>query len=94
MPKSAKALLTHRFSTSQPQFAAVVRAGRAVLAWSQTELAKRAGLTQRAIYRIEQGSVQPRLATASTIIVVFTGAGLRFGKLSDGDFKMTVPPKV
>ena len=32
------------------QFAAEIRAGRAVLGWSQTELARRTAVTQRAIF--------------------------------------------
>jgi transcriptional regulator with XRE-family HTH domain len=42
------------------QFAAEIRAGRAVLGWSQTELAKRTAVTQRAIYCVEQNIVQYR----------------------------------
>ncbi len=45
------------------QFAATVRAGRAVLGWSQIELARRTALTQRAIYCIEQNIVRPRKQT-------------------------------
>ena len=45
------------------QFAAEIKAGRAVLGWSQTELAKRTAVTQRAIYCIEQIIVRPRMQT-------------------------------
>ena len=74
-------------------FAARVRAARAVLGWSQTELARRTAVTQRAIYCIEQNIVQPRMQTEERIIEVFTDAGLRFERLSSGGFKMTVPNK-
>ena len=53
------------------QFAAEVRAARAVLAWSQTELAKRTAVTQRAIYCIEQNIVRPRKQTEERIIEAF-----------------------
>jgi predicted transcriptional regulator len=75
------------------QFAAEVRAGRAVLGWSQTELARRTSVTQRAIYCIEQNIVQPRKQTEERIIGSFTDAGLRFERLSSGGFKLTVPNK-
>ena len=75
------------------QFAAEVRAARAVLGWSQTELARRTAVTQRAIYCIEQNIVQPRMQTEQRIIEAFTDAGLRFERLSRGGFKMTVPKK-
>jgi predicted transcriptional regulator len=75
------------------QFAAEIRAGRAVLGWSQTELAKRTAVTQRAIYCIEQNIVQPRMQTEERIIGAFTDAGLRFERLSNGGFKMTVSSK-
>jgi predicted transcriptional regulator len=75
------------------QFAAEVRAARAVLGWSQTELAKRTAVTQRAIYCIEQNVVQPRKQTEERIIEAFTDAGLRFERLSNGGFKMTVSTK-
>ncbi len=69
------------------QFAAEVRAGRAVLGWSQIELANRTSVTQRAIYCIEQSVVQPRKQTEERIIEAFTDAGLRFEHLSSGGFK-------
>jgi DNA-binding XRE family transcriptional regulator len=81
---------TERKMSDLVQFAAEVRAARAVLGWSQTELAKRTAVTQRAIYCIEQNIVQPRMQTEEHIIEVFTDAGLRFERLSSGGFKMTV----
>jgi predicted transcriptional regulator len=34
-----------------------------VLGWSQTDLGERTGVTQRAIYRIEDGATRPRQLT-------------------------------
>jgi ribosome-binding protein aMBF1 (putative translation factor) len=76
------------------QFAAEIRAARAVLGWSQTELARRTAVTQRAIYCIEQNMVRPRKETGERIIEAFAKAGLAFEPLSSGGFKMTVPNKV
>ena len=75
------------------QFAAEVRAARAVLGWSQTELARRTAVTQRAIHCIEQNIARPRTQTEQRIVEAFTDAGLRFERLSSGGFKMTVPTK-
>ncbi len=75
------------------QFAAEVRAGRAVLGWSQTELARRTAVTQRAIYCVEQNIVRPRKQTEARIVEVFSDAGLQFERLSSGGFKMTVSNK-
>ena len=58
------------------QFAAEIRAGRAVLGWSQTELARRTAVTQRAIYCIEQNNVRPRTQTEERIIETLTLAAL------------------
>ena len=84
---------TDRNVSDLVQFAAEIRAGRAVLGWSQTELARRTAVTQRAIYFIEQIIVQPRKQTEARIIEAFTDAGLRFERLSKGGFKITVPSK-
>jgi transcriptional regulator with XRE-family HTH domain len=68
------------------QFAAEIRAGRAVLGWSQTELAKRTAVTQRAIYCIEQNIVQYRGSKPKRrIIEAFTDAG--FGSSAAGRFQ-------
>lgn len=94
MPKRRKrGLSVERQTFGLPQFAAEVRAGRAVLGWSQTELARRTSVTQRAIFCIEQNIVQPRKQTEERIIEAFTDAGLRFDPLVSGGFKMTVPNK-
>ena len=76
------------------QFAAEVRAARAVLGWSQTKLARRTAVTQRAIYRIEKGVVLPREKTKSNILKTFSDAGLRFELQANGGFKMIVPRRV
>ena len=53
------------------QFAAQIRAGRAVLGWSQTDLGEKTGVTQRAIYRVEVGATQPRQLTRLRIEKAF-----------------------
>jgi ribosome-binding protein aMBF1 (putative translation factor) len=85
---------TDRNMSDLVQFAAEIRAGRAVLGWSQTELTRRTAVTQRAIHCIEQNVVRPRKQTEERIIEAFAKAGLQFEPLSNGGFKMTVPVKV
>jgi len=72
-------------------FAAKVRASRAVLGWSQTELGRRAGKTQRAVYCIENALTRPQKATEQHIEASFAEAGLVFTFMFDGGFTMTVP---
>jgi DNA-binding XRE family transcriptional regulator len=72
-------------------FAARVRAGRAVLGWSQTALAKKAAITQRAVHRIEKGAVRPRQATVLQIDRAFNEGGLKFKMGGNGGFSMVVP---
>jgi DNA-binding XRE family transcriptional regulator len=71
-------------------FAAQIRAGRAVLGWSQTDLGERTGVTQRAIYRIEDGATRPRQLTRLRIEKAFGDAGVEFKRLQTGGFTMFV----
>jgi transcriptional regulator with XRE-family HTH domain len=59
-------------------FAAQVRAARAIVNWSQAELARRTGLVQRSVHRIEQGESGIRPSTRSTIENAFASAGVKF----------------
>jgi ribosome-binding protein aMBF1 (putative translation factor) len=79
-----------RDSSELVLFAAKVRAGRAVLGWSQTDLADRIAVTQRPIYRIEQALTRPRAETEGRIVEAFSGKGVKFESLARGAFKMTV----
>lgn len=88
----------HRNSTASPRsiesdpllFAARIRAARAVLGWSQTELGKKAHVTQRAIYRLEKAAVRPRHLTQARINRAFEDAGIGFAQLPNGGFEMIV----
>lgn len=60
------------------QLAAKVRAGRAILGWSQSELGERTGLSQRSINRLELGIVDVRRSTAFLIEAAFREFGIRF----------------
>ncbi len=71
-------------------FAAKLRMARAVLNWSQSELATRVGLTQRAIHKLEQGNTEPRRATVHVIEAVWREQGIEFEDLADGGFRISV----
>jgi DNA-binding XRE family transcriptional regulator len=91
MNKHAKIdMPSHRVQDERQLFAAQIRAGRAVLGWSQTDLGERTGVTQRAIYRIEDGATRPRQLTRSRIEKAFGDAGVEFKKLQTGGFTMFV----
>jgi predicted transcriptional regulator len=49
------------------RFALQMKAGRTLLGWSQTELAKRAGIARPTVARIESFIMQPKLETAERI---------------------------
>lgn len=55
-----------------------IRAARALLNWSQSDLAERAGLSQTGIARIESGVNQPNLQTMERIAQAFDDAGIEF----------------
>jgi transcriptional regulator with XRE-family HTH domain len=71
-------------------FAARIRMARAVLGWSQHDLASRVGLTQRAIHKLEQGETEPRRATVRAIEAVWHDEGLEFEDLPDGGFRVSI----
>lgn len=79
-----------RVSRPKSTFGAKVRAARAILNWSQTELALRSRLTQRAIYGIEAEINRPRKATELQILGAISVTGLRIEDTSDGGFEIIV----
>jgi ribosome-binding protein aMBF1 (putative translation factor) len=76
--------------TGQSAFAAKVRAGRAVLGWSQTELARRVGLTQRAIHKLEIGDTEPRRKTVEALEQIWRDQSIQFNDRTDGGFQMEI----
>lgn len=71
-------------------FAAKLRMARAVIGWSQSELAFHAGLTQRSVHKLEQGETEPRRATMHAIELIWREQGLEFEELADGGFRVSV----
>lgn len=75
------------------EFAAKVRAARAVLGWSQAELGQRVGVTQRSINRLEQAEVDVRRSTAVAIEGVLRDEGISFEFVPSGGFRIMVQPR-
>lgn len=71
-------------------FAAKVRVTRAILLLSQEELARRIGVTQRSIHRIEQGLAQPKRKTVIMIERFWAERGITFEHLRSGGFRLVV----
>lgn len=71
-------------------FAAKIRMARAVIGWSQSELAIRVGLTQRSVHKLEQGDTEPRRATVHAIEMFWREQGIEFEDLADGGFRVIV----
>jgi transcriptional regulator with XRE-family HTH domain len=57
---------------------AQIRAGRALLGWSQAKLAKEAGLSEASIKDIEAEATDPRRSTLKAIEGTFEKAGVIF----------------
>lgn len=75
------------------EFAAKVRAARALLGWSQAELGQRVGVTQRSINRLEQANVDIRRSTAVAIEEVLREEGVSFEVIQSGGFRIVVLPR-
>ena len=71
-------------------FAAKIRMARAVIGWSQSELALRVGLTQRSVHKLEQGDTEPRRTTVRAIEQFWREQGIEFEDLADGGFRVSV----
>jgi len=54
------------------------RAARGLLAWSQQELANKAGVGVVTVHQLEAGTSQPRRATLDVIRRAFESAGVEF----------------
>jgi transcriptional regulator with XRE-family HTH domain len=71
-------------------FAAKIRMVRAVLGWSQGELAFRVGLTQRAVHKLEQGETEPRRTSVRALEEVWREQNIEFEDMPDGGFRVAV----
>jgi predicted transcriptional regulator len=65
-----------------------IRAARALLGWSQQELADRALLSRNAVAQVERGEVDPRTSTLQAVRRVLEKGGVIFvaasGRLGEG----------
>ncbi|MDL2404624.1 helix-turn-helix domain-containing protein [Rhizobium calliandrae] len=55
-----------------------IRAARALLGWSQQDLADKAIVSLNAVVRIETGKVDPRISTLNAIETALRKAGVEF----------------
>jgi predicted transcriptional regulator len=58
--------------------AAQIRAARALLGWSQQDLADRAIVSLNAVNRLERGQVDTKLSTLTAVERAFLKAGVEF----------------
>ena len=59
-----------------------VRAGRALLGWSQDQLVEASGVPKRTVARLELGDGTPQMRTLAAIRTALEAAGVEF---TDGD---------
>jgi predicted transcriptional regulator len=71
-------------------FATCVRMARAALNWSQHDLARQLGMTQRSIHRIEQGHCEPRRVTVLAIETLLREAGVSLEQDANGGITVSV----
>lgn len=65
-----------------------IRAGRALLGWSQQQLADRAILSRNAVAKLERGEVDPRASTIEAVRRILEQHGVTFvpasGRIGEG----------
>lgn len=72
-----------------------IRAARALLDWSQQELADKAIVSLNALARLERGAVDPRMSTMAAVEKALTKAGIEFisaGEKGEG-VRLAAPDK-
>jgi DNA-binding XRE family transcriptional regulator len=62
---------------------AQIRAARAILGWTQVELARASGVSEISIKNIERGATDPRSSTLNAIQSAFLTAGVVFLEAGD-----------
>ncbi len=70
-------------------YAAQIRAARALLNWSQGDLAERAGISKQSVNRIENGSMDARFSTMTALNDAIRGAGVEMGEDTNGVIRLT-----
>jgi transcriptional regulator with XRE-family HTH domain len=71
-------------------YAAQIRAARALLNWSQGDLAERAGISKQSVNRIENGSMDARFSTMTALNDAIRGAGVEMGEDSTGNVRLSI----
>jgi transcriptional regulator with XRE-family HTH domain len=71
-------------------YAAQIRAARALLNWSQGDLAERAGISKQSVNRIENGSMDARFSTMTALNDAIRGAGVEMGEDTNGVIRLTI----
>jgi transcriptional regulator with XRE-family HTH domain len=71
-----------------------IRAARALLGWSQQELADKAIISLNALNRLERGEVDPRVSTLMAVHKALTNAGIEFLSVGEkGEGVRLIDPK-
>ena len=71
-------------------YAAQVRAARALLGWSQGELAERAGISKQSVNRIESSNMDARMTTVSALGEAFRSAGVEMCEDHTGIIRIAI----
>jgi DNA-binding XRE family transcriptional regulator len=74
-----------RIRKAQEEDMALIRAGRRMLGWTQTDLAARAGISVATLKNIERGTSDPQICTLKVIQAALGSAGIVF--LQPGDMR-------
>jgi len=71
-------------------YAAQIRAARALLNWSQGDLAERAGISKQSVNRIENGSMDARFSTMTALNEAIRGAGVEMSEDPTGTVRLSI----
>lgn len=71
-------------------YAAQIRAARALLDWSQGELAERSGVSKQSVTRIENGTMDPRFSTMAALYETLLAAGVMIAVDAEGTVRISI----
>ncbi|WP_445947852.1 helix-turn-helix domain-containing protein [Sphingorhabdus sp.] len=80
----------HKIARNPIIYAAQIRAARGLLNWSQWELARRSGVSQQSVTRIENGTMDPRFSTMAALYESFLSACVKITMDTDGTVRIAI----